>query len=55
MSKITRIIKGIRVRPTTPERAQKAVEQGLSPSHPALSRIQRDNVVRVDFSKKNKP
>lgn len=54
MGKITRIIKGIRVRPTTPERAQKAVEQGLSPSHPALSRVQRDNVVHVNFKDKKR-
>jgi hypothetical protein len=54
MGKITRIIKGIRVRPTTPERAQRAVEQGLSPSHPALSRIQRDNVTKVDFKNKKR-
>lgn len=32
--------------------AQKAVDQGLSPNHPALSRIQRDNVVKVDFNAK---
>lgn len=52
---IPRIFKGFRVKPTTPERAQKAVEQGLSPMHPALSRMVRDNVVQVDFKGKKKP
>jgi hypothetical protein len=33
--------------------AQRAVDQGLSPNHPAISRIQRDNVVQVDFKGKN--
>lgn len=51
---ISRIFKGIRVKPTTPERAQKAVQDGLSPVHPSLSRIQRDNVVQVDFKAKKK-
>jgi hypothetical protein len=52
---IPRIFKGFRVKPTTPERAQRAVEQGLSPMHPSLSRIQRENVVQVDFKAKKKP
>jgi hypothetical protein len=52
---ISRIFKGIRVKPTTPERAQKAVQEGLSPMHPSLSRVQRDNVVQVDFKAKKKP
>jgi len=51
---LPRIFKGFKVRPTTPERAQKAVQEGLSPNHPALSRVQRDNVVQVDFKGKKK-
>ena len=51
---ISQIFKGFRVKPTTPERAQEAVRQGLSPNHPALSRVQRENVVQVDFKGKKK-
>jgi hypothetical protein len=46
------IFKGRRVKKITAEQAEKAIKQGMSPAHPALSRVVRDNVVKVDFSKK---
>lgn len=52
MGKITKIFKGFRVKPITPERAQEIIDAGASPMHPALSRVQRDNVIKVDFGKK---
>jgi hypothetical protein len=54
MGKVTKIFKGFRVKPMSPERAQELIDRGASPSHPAFSRVQRDNVVKVDFQKKEK-
>lgn len=54
MNKVTRLFKGFRVKPISPERAQELIDRGVSPMHPALSRVQRDNVVKVDFQKKDK-
>jgi hypothetical protein len=54
MGKVTQLFKGFRVKPISPEKAQALIDAGASPMHPAFSRVQRDNVVKVDFQKKDK-
>jgi hypothetical protein len=52
MDKVTRIARGGRVKPLTPAQVEELIKAGASPSHPAFSRSQRDNV--VDLKKKKK-
>ena len=54
MGKVTNLFKGFRVKPISPEKAQALIDAGANPMHPAFSRVQRDNVVKVDFQKKDK-
>jgi hypothetical protein len=52
MGKVTRIFRGGRVKPISPEKVEELIKAGASPSHPAFSRAQRDNVVELKKKKK---
>jgi len=49
------IFKGLRVRKTTSARALKAVKQGMSLTHPALSRVQWSEADLAELAKLNIP